>query len=183
MRRTAAVAVVLTLTLTSPLTAQAPAPVGPPNSWLFGAWVGGIFPPPVTLGAQECLAQPMVIFTRDVVMRAVLTSPVYVQRLVDTASAADNGFEVGFHGSYREIVANELIVSTEVYEGLPDGVTEEEAATVNTTTFTETDGRTTLTILVQAGSKTSRDAIIASGMEAGLQDALDLLDQVAVSLR
>jgi hypothetical protein len=94
MRRTAAVAVVLTLTLTSPLTAQAPAPVGPPNSWLFGAWVGGIFPPPVTLGAQECLAQPMVIFTRDVVMRAVLTSPVYVQRLVDTASAADNGFEV-----------------------------------------------------------------------------------------
>jgi uncharacterized protein YndB with AHSA1/START domain len=96
---------------------------------------------------------------------------------------ADNGFEVGFHGSYQEIVANELIVSTEVYEGLPDGVTEEEAATVNTTTFTETDGRTTLTILVQAGSKTSRDAIIASGMEAGLQDALDLLDQVAVSLR
>ena len=29
-----------------------------------------MFPPPVTLSAQECLAQPMVIFTRDVVMRA-----------------------------------------------------------------------------------------------------------------
>src|SRR6202022_327865 len=41
---------------------------------------------------------------------------------------ADGGFEVGFHGKYREIVANELIVSTEVYEGLPEGVTEEEAA-------------------------------------------------------
>jgi uncharacterized protein YndB with AHSA1/START domain len=96
---------------------------------------------------------------------------------------ADDGFEVGFHGNYREIVPNELIVSTEVYEGLPEGVTEEEAATVNTTTFTETEGRTTLAILGQATSKASRDAIIGSGMEAGLQDALDLLDQVAVSLR
>jgi uncharacterized protein YndB with AHSA1/START domain len=95
----------------------------------------------------------------------------------------EDGTEVGFHGEYRELVPNELIVSTEVYEGLPEGVTEEEAATVNTATFTEKDGRTILTILVQATSKVSRDAIIESGMEAGLQDALDLLEEVAVSLR
>jgi uncharacterized protein YndB with AHSA1/START domain len=96
---------------------------------------------------------------------------------------ADDGMEVGFHGEYREIVPNERIVSTEIYEGLPEGVSEEEGATVNTATFTEADGRTTLTILVQATSKVSRDAIIDSGMEAGLQDALDLLEQTAVSLR
>jgi uncharacterized protein YndB with AHSA1/START domain len=96
---------------------------------------------------------------------------------------ADDGLEVGFHGEYREIVPNERIVSTSVYEGLPEGVSEEEGATVNTATFTEADGRTTLTILMQATSKVSRDAIIESGMEAGLQDALDLLEQVAVSLR
>jgi uncharacterized protein YndB with AHSA1/START domain len=96
---------------------------------------------------------------------------------------ADGGFEVGFHGEYREIVPNERLVSTEVYEGLPEGVSEEEGATVNTATFTEADGRTTLTILVQATSKVSRDAIIDSGMEAGLQDALDLLEQAAISLR
>ena len=95
----------------------------------------------------------------------------------------DDGFEVGFHGEFREIVPNERIVSTEVYEGLPEGVSEEEGATVNTATFTEADGRTTLTILVQAKSKASRDAIIDSGMEAGLQDAMDLLEQVAISLR
>jgi uncharacterized protein YndB with AHSA1/START domain len=95
---------------------------------------------------------------------------------------ADDGFEVGFHGEYREIVPNERIVSTEVYEGLPEGVSEEDGATVNTATFTEKDGRTTVTILIQATSKISRDAIIDSGMEAGLQDALDLLEQVAVSL-
>jgi uncharacterized protein YndB with AHSA1/START domain len=96
---------------------------------------------------------------------------------------AHDGFEVGFHGEYREVVPNERLVSTEVYEGLPAGVSEEDAATLNTTTFTEADGRTTLTILVQAASKTSRDAIIESGMEDGLQDALDLLEETANSLR
>ena len=93
-----------------------------------------------------------------------------------------DGFEVGFHGEYREIVPNERIVSTEVYEGLPDGVSEEEGATLNTATFSETDGRTRLTILVQAANKVSRDAIIDSGMEAGMQDAMDLLEEVALSL-
>jgi uncharacterized protein YndB with AHSA1/START domain len=96
---------------------------------------------------------------------------------------ADDGMEVGFHGEYLEIVPDELIVSTETYEGLPEGVSEEEGSTVNTATFTEADGRTTVTLLIQATSKISRDAIIDSGMEAGLQDALDLVEQVANSLR
>jgi uncharacterized protein YndB with AHSA1/START domain len=97
--------------------------------------------------------------------------------------SAGEEFEVGFHGEYLEIVPGEKIVSTEIYEGLPEGVSEEEGGTVNTATFAEEDGRTTLTILVQAANKTSRDAIIESGMEDGLQDALDLLEQVAISLR
>jgi uncharacterized protein YndB with AHSA1/START domain len=96
---------------------------------------------------------------------------------------ADDGTEVGFHGEYREIVPNERLVSTETYEGLPEGVSDEDGTTLNSTTLAEADGRTTLTILVQAPSKVTRDAIIDSGMEAGLQDALDLLEQVAVSLR
>jgi uncharacterized protein YndB with AHSA1/START domain len=97
-------------------------------------------------------------------------------------AVADDGFEVGFHGEYLDIVPDERIVSTEIYEGLPEGVSDEEGGTVNTATFTEADGRTTVTILVEASSKVARDAIIDSGMEAGLQDALDLLEQVAVSL-
>ena len=99
------------------------------------------------------------------------------------AVTTEGGFEVGFHGEYREIVPNERIVSTETYEGLPPGVSEEDGTTVNTATFTEADGRTTLTILVQAPSKETRDAIIESGMEAGMQDALDLLEEAAISLR
>jgi len=89
--------------------------------------------------------------------------------------------EVGFHGVYREIVPNERLVSTEIYEGLPEGVSEDDGATLNTATFEELDGRTLVTLLVQCANRVSRDAIIESGMENGLQDALDLLEQVAAS--
>jgi len=92
-------------------------------------------------------------------------------------AVADGGFEVAFHGEFREIVPNERIVSTEVYEGVPD------AESVNTLTLEEVDGRTVLEILVQHSSKEQRDAQIESGMEAGMQDALALLEQVAISLR
>ena len=101
---------------------------------------------------------------------------------VGDVMVADDGTEVGFRGEYLEIEPDERIVTTEIYEGLPEGVTEEQGATVNTATFTEVDGRTTLAILVQATSKISRDAIIDSGMEDGLHDALDLMEQVARSL-
>jgi uncharacterized protein YndB with AHSA1/START domain len=90
---------------------------------------------------------------------------------------ANGGFEVAFHGEYREIVPNELIVATEVFEGMPD------AAALDTHTFTEKDGRTTLSILVEHSSKEHRDGHINSGMEGGMQEAMDHLEQVAVSLR
>jgi uncharacterized protein YndB with AHSA1/START domain len=90
---------------------------------------------------------------------------------------AHGDFEVAFHGEYREIVPNERIVSTEIYEGMPD------AEALDTVTFTEVDGRTTLTLLVQHRTKADRDAHVDSGMEDGLRDALDLLEEVAISLR
>jgi uncharacterized protein YndB with AHSA1/START domain len=93
---------------------------------------------------------------------------------------ANGGHEVAFHGEFREIVPDERIVTTEVYEGAPGG---DDAPAVNVVTFDESDGRTTLEVLVQCPSSEVRDAIIDSGMEAGLQDALDLLEQVAISLR
>jgi uncharacterized protein YndB with AHSA1/START domain len=92
-------------------------------------------------------------------------------------SVTDDGFEVGFHGEYHEVVPNERLVYTEVYEGFPEG----EA--VNTLTLTEAAGRTTLTVLVQHSSKRHCEAQIESGMEGGMQTAMDLLEQVAVSLR
>jgi uncharacterized protein YndB with AHSA1/START domain len=90
---------------------------------------------------------------------------------------ANEGFEVAFHGEYREIVPDERIVSTEVYEAMPG------AEALDTITFTEVDGRTTVEILVEHDSKEGRDAHIESGMEDGMQEAMDLLEEVAVSLR
>jgi uncharacterized protein YndB with AHSA1/START domain len=90
---------------------------------------------------------------------------------------ANGGFEVAFHGEYREIVPDERIVSTEVFEGMPD------AAAVSTATFAEQDGRTTLTILVEHTSQEHRDMHLNSGMEEGMNESLDYLEQVAASLR
>jgi uncharacterized protein YndB with AHSA1/START domain len=99
------------------------------------------------------------------------------------AMVTPDGFEVAFHGEYVELVPDERIVTREVYEGLPEGVTEEQGGTVNTATFADAgDGRTELTLLIQTTSKAARDAIIESGMEDGLQDALDLLEETAGSL-
>ena len=99
------------------------------------------------------------------------------------AMVTPDGFEVALHGEYVELVPDERIVTREVYEGLPEGVTEEQGSTVNTATFADAgDGRTELTLLIQTTSKAARDAIIESGMEDGLQDALELLEETAQSL-
>jgi uncharacterized protein YndB with AHSA1/START domain len=93
---------------------------------------------------------------------------------------ATGGQEVGFHGEFREIVPNERIVNTEVYEGVPDG---DADPALNIVTFSEADGHTTLTLLTQVSSKEIRDLIIDSGMEGGMQEGMDLLEQIAISLR
>ena len=90
---------------------------------------------------------------------------------------AHDGGEVAFHGEFREIVPEERIVSTEVWEGAPD------SEAVNLITFTESGDRTTLAVLTQVESQEVRDAIIASGMEIGMQEGMDLLEQVAQSLQ
>ena len=94
------------------------------------------------------------------------------------AMVAKGGFQVAFHGEFSEIVENERLVTTEVYEGAPEG----SAAALNIVTFDETDGRTTLTILMRVESREVRDMIIGTGMEGGMQESLDALEQVAVSL-
>jgi uncharacterized protein YndB with AHSA1/START domain len=88
----------------------------------------------------------------------------------------DRGFEVAFRGEYREIVPNERLVFTEIFEPMPD------AGALTTLTLVERDGRTMLTILTEHTNKSNRDAHINSGMEAGMQDAMDLLEQVTGSL-
>ena len=87
------------------------------------------------------------------------------------------GDEVVAHGEYREIVPNERIVSTEVYDVnyLDPG---HHQQTLNTFTFTEVDGRTTVTILTQ--SQNNEELRTAS---FGMDGAMDELERVALSLR
>jgi uncharacterized protein YndB with AHSA1/START domain len=95
-------------------------------------------------------------------------------RYVMTASG---GFEVAFHGEYRELVENERVVSTEVFEGAP-----EAGPAVVTVTFAETGGRTLMTMLMQLESREVRDMIVATGMEGGMQEGMDLLERIAIEL-
>jgi uncharacterized protein (TIGR03086 family) len=85
---------------------------------------------------------------------------------------ADDGNELAWSGTYREIHIGERIVSTEVFEGFPDAVS------VNTMTLSEIDGVTTLCTLVQHSSKQHRDGHVNSGMEGGMQDTFDRLDSL-----
>ncbi len=90
MRRVAAL---LAFLAAAPASAQAPQP---PHAWLFGTWTGGLFPAPVGMTSQACFSQPVVIFTRDLVMRATLTEQTLTQREVETARADQNGVEFRF---------------------------------------------------------------------------------------
>jgi uncharacterized protein YndB with AHSA1/START domain len=92
------------------------------------------------------------------------------------AGRGDDGTETSFHGEYREIVANERIVSTEVYEDIPN------AEAVYSVTFTEpAAGRTVLTILIQHASRANRDEYLR--YSDGLHEAMNLFEQVVLELR
>jgi uncharacterized protein YndB with AHSA1/START domain len=92
--------------------------------------------------------------------------------------ANSGGHEVGFHGEYREIVPNERLQWTEFYEGVPGS----DPAIV-TATFVEEDGRTRLELLTEVSSKEVRDMIIESGMEVGMQEQMNIIDELLISLR
>jgi uncharacterized protein YndB with AHSA1/START domain len=92
----------------------------------------------------------------------------YVLRMPD-------GSEHGFHGQYREIVVPAKLVSTENYE--PIGPGHEMLATV--TLDERNQGRSTLfqNHLVYP-SKADRDGHLGAGMEAGMQESFDRLEQL-----
>ena len=97
MRRTPQLLAALALLGTIlPAGGQAQAPAQPPHAYLFGTWTGGIFPTPANLSPQACLSQPVVVFTRDLVLRATLTEQTLTQREIETARASPTGTEFRF---------------------------------------------------------------------------------------
>ena len=83
--------------------------------------------------------------------------------------------EVAFRGTFKEVVANERLVYTEIFEAQP----QEEALT--TVTFDEQDGRTTLRMLIEMGSTETRD-LMAGQMEDGVQEGFDIIDEIVREL-
>jgi uncharacterized protein YndB with AHSA1/START domain len=95
---------------------------------------------------------------------------------------ADGGAEVGFHGTYREIVPNDRLVTTEIFE-MPGAPPVADAdAPLNVVSFREANGRTTVELLVQCPTQELRDIILNSGMEHGLNEQMELLEELAKSL-
>jgi uncharacterized protein YndB with AHSA1/START domain len=86
------------------------------------------------------------------------------------------GDEFAFYGEFLQIIPHQKIIQTEIFEPFPD------APATNTTTLSEHEGVTHLRTLVQHTSREARDMHINSGMEPGMQDAFDLLEEVAISL-
>jgi uncharacterized protein YndB with AHSA1/START domain len=81
--------------------------------------------------------------------------------------------EFGFHGSFHEVRPSELIVQTFTFEGEPDGVALERI------TFTDLgDGRTRLIATSLVDSFAARDAFVASGMDVGVREGYERLDEV-----
>lgn len=83
----------------------------------------------------------------------------------------EDGSEYVFRGEFREIAPPERLVQTSEIEGTPGSVLE-------TITFEEQDGKTTLTILDVCSTKEERDAVLASGMEGGLNESYDRLAEL-----
>jgi uncharacterized protein YndB with AHSA1/START domain len=88
----------------------------------------------------------------------------------------DDDMEVGFHGEYREIAPPHRVVSTEIYEGIPDPGP--DGGALNVFTLDEVDGVTTMSLLVQMPTQEARDMLLASGMESGMQVSYDRLEDV-----
>ena len=84
-----------------------------------------------------------------------------------------DGEEYGFHGSFHEVRPSELIVQTFTFEGFPDGVALEKLVLEDLG-----NGRTRLVATSLVDSFEGRDAFVASGMETGVIEGYERLDEV-----
>ena len=91
--------------------------------------------------------------------------------------AIQDGEEYGFHGSFHEVRPSELIVQTFTFEGFPDGVALEKLVLEDLG-----NGRTRLTATSLVDSFEGRDAFVASGMETGVVEGYQRLDEVLTRL-
>ena len=88
-----------------------------------------------------------------------------------------DGSDHGFTGVYREIAAPDRVVYTENYEAIGPG-----HEILVTTTFDEHEGKTMLRSRLVYQSEADRDAHLQSGMETGLRESLERLEDLLTTL-
>lgn len=158
-----------------------------------------------TMNQTEIIAEPgmpQVIITRtfdaprDLVFRAYTEPDLLVQWLgprdlaldVDVYDVRDGGRwryvntdaqgnQYGFHGVFHGTPTPEAIVQTFEFEGTPGHVK------LDTVTLLEEDGKTLMRTVAAFQSVEDRDAMVASGMERGVVDSNDRLDELLTTLR
>jgi uncharacterized protein YndB with AHSA1/START domain len=86
---------------------------------------------------------------------------------------SDENGEYAFRGCFHDVRPDELIVQTFTFEGAPDGVALEKLVLTDLG-----DGRTRLTTTSLCDSFADRDAMLASGMEVGVVQGYERLDEV-----
>jgi uncharacterized protein YndB with AHSA1/START domain len=86
----------------------------------------------------------------------------------------NNGIEFTFTGVFQELT-DDRTVMTQRFNDSPDDA-------VNTTTLTETNGKTTMVLVMRFGSQAVRDMVIATGMEHGASESYDNLDALVRKL-
>ncbi|HUI68977.1 MAG TPA: SRPBCC family protein [Spirochaetia bacterium] len=86
---------------------------------------------------------------------------------------APDGQEYAFRGKYLEIEAPHRMVCTSVFEMMP------QFEAIETLTLEEKDGRTLITTHTRHGSIEARDAHLSGGMEAGMTDGYERLEELA----
>jgi uncharacterized protein YndB with AHSA1/START domain len=87
------------------------------------------------------------------------------------------GDEFAFNGVFHTVRENEFAIQTFEYEGVPDQVA------IEFLTFTDLgNGRTRLTARSVGPSVEARDGMINSGMEQGMSEGYDRLEELAATL-
>jgi uncharacterized protein YndB with AHSA1/START domain len=84
--------------------------------------------------------------------------------------------EIGFSGTYTEVTPHSRLVYTQCFEPMPG------AEAIITITFDERGGKTHLVAHELYPSKEALDGAIASGMEHGMRETMDQLDELVASL-
>jgi len=85
--------------------------------------------------------------------------------------------EFGFAGTFREVRPPSRVTHTQTYDPGSVGDAHPQSEALVSVTFTEDDGGiTTVTTLIDFGSKEARDAAVATGMTDGMEQSYQLLD-------